>query len=89
MPHRTPFGSIDYTFDHVPLTVVIVKTCTPNDFSDLRVSLKVVKLNLISNNYIAIFGIFIHESLNFKILQALLMSLCNEKSYKIKILVNI
>ncbi|KAG5066307.1 hypothetical protein JHK86_010038 [Glycine max] len=33
-------GSIDYTFDHVPLTIVIVKSCTPNGFSNMRVTLK-------------------------------------------------
>ncbi|KAH1238274.1 hypothetical protein GmHk_08G022976 [Glycine max] len=30
-PHKTSLGSIDYTFDRVPLTVVIVKICTPTD----------------------------------------------------------
>ncbi|KAH1202753.1 hypothetical protein GmHk_17G049141 [Glycine max] len=28
-PHRTPLGSIGYTFNCVPLTVIIVKSCTP------------------------------------------------------------
>ena len=27
--HGTLLGSINYTFDHVPLTVIIVKSCTP------------------------------------------------------------
>ncbi|KAG4909716.1 hypothetical protein JHK87_055832 [Glycine soja] len=39
-PHATPLGSIDYTFDHVPLTVIIVKTGTPNSFGDMKVTLK-------------------------------------------------
>ncbi|KAH1189918.1 hypothetical protein GmHk_20G057595 [Glycine max] len=43
--HATPLGSIDYTFDHVPLTVIIVKTGTPNSFGDMKVTLKIVKFN--------------------------------------------
>ncbi|KAL5181010.1 hypothetical protein HKD37_01G002032 [Glycine soja] len=44
-PHGTKLGSIDYTFDRVSLTTVIVKTCTPNYFGNMRVTLKVVKHN--------------------------------------------
>ena len=74
-PHGTPLDSIDYTFDCVSLTVVIVKICTLNSLGDMRVTLKVVKLNSISNDYIVIFRIFIRESFNFRILQGLLIPL--------------
>ena len=79
-PHGTLLGFIDYTFDRVPLMVIIVKTCTLNGFGDIRVMLKVVKFNSVFNNYIVIFRIFIHESFNFKILQGLLMALCDRQS---------
>ena len=85
----TPLGSIDYTFDRIPLIVIIVKTCTLNGLGDMGVTLKVIKFNSISNDYLIIFGTFIHENLNFRILQRLLMSLCGGQSYKIKILANI
>ena len=55
-PHHTLLGSIDYTFDFVPLTIFIVKIYTPNDMGDIRVTLKIVKFNLVSNDYIFIFG---------------------------------
>ena len=40
-------GSIDYTFDRVPLPVVIVKSCIPNGFGDMRVTLKVINFNFL------------------------------------------
>ncbi|KAH1247434.1 hypothetical protein GmHk_06G017335 [Glycine max] len=40
-PHHTLLGSIDYTFDFVPLTIFIVKIYTPNDMGDIRVTLKI------------------------------------------------
>jgi len=54
-PHKTLLRSIDYTFDRVPLTVIIVKTCISNGFDDMRVTLKIIKLNSISNDYIVVF----------------------------------
>ncbi|KAL5124707.1 hypothetical protein HKD37_02G005058 [Glycine soja] len=31
---------VDYTFDRAPLTIIIVKSFTPNDFGDIKVTLK-------------------------------------------------
>jgi len=48
-------------------SVKLMQHCL-NNFGDTRVTLKIIKLNLVSNDYIAVFRIFINQSFNFRIL---------------------
>ena len=82
MVHRLYFWSCTFNSHHC-------QNLYSNNLDDMRVTLKVVTFNSNSNDCIVIFGIFIHESFNFRILQLLLMPLCGGQQYKINIFANI